>query len=90
LISLSRIIHVGRNKVAQHVAGTAQTQSTDMALRFQSDCRKATVVPERAAFARSGLQMLDFAIVIEAKQTGQAGKPDVQEGALPNQANASW
>ncbi len=51
----SRIIHIGRNKVAQRVAGTSQPQPLDVALCPRSDQRKATVVPEVAAFARSGL-----------------------------------
>ncbi|MAG94785.1 MAG: hypothetical protein CMJ48_13740 [Planctomycetaceae bacterium] len=45
---------VGRNKVAHHVAGTAQTHSDGIAPRRQRHSGKATAVPAGAAFARSG------------------------------------
>ena len=41
----------------QRVAGTAQTQSNEIALCLHSDRIKATVIPPEAAFARSGLQI---------------------------------
>ena len=40
------------------IAGTAQTQSTEIALCLQSEERTANIVPAEAAFARSGLQIL--------------------------------
>ena len=52
-----RNLHVGQNKVARCVAGTAQTRLIGIALCFQNDRRKATAVPAQSALARSGLQL---------------------------------
>jgi hypothetical protein len=56
---LAWIIYVGRNKVAQSVAGTAQTLSTDVSHCLLSTRRKATEVPAEEAFARSGLHIYE-------------------------------
>ena len=54
---LARIIHVGRNEVAQVVAGTAQTQSLGFCTLRAVERNRATEVPARSAFARSGLRV---------------------------------
>ena len=52
---IARIIHVGRTKVAQVVAGASQTHQMLPCILLTGLLQDATEVPALAAFARSGL-----------------------------------